>query len=164
MQPVQQLFDTADRKRRDDQFAALRHRLLHHRGERRAIVFRRMETIAVGGFEQQHVGLNRRRGIRQNRPAVATQVATKQHTPARGASAGRKHERRAEQVSGVNELDIQVVADLHLGVERARLEPRQRRGGIDLGVQRQRRVVLREAMLVGMAGVLFLDVRRIRKN
>ena len=123
-----------------------------------------MQAIAVGGFHQQHVGLHAGRRIRQDRAAVAAQVAAEQHAPTAVAAPSRQHVRRPEQMARVDELHLDLLAYLDRLAERASLEPRQRLDRVGLRVERQRGGVFRVAVAVGVPRVFFLDARRVRQD
>ena len=65
---------------------------------------------------------------------------------------------------GVDELDLDSRHDGHRAVVADRLQPVERAGGVELGVERQRRSVLRVAVLVGLPRVFFLDVRGVGQH
>ena len=127
----------------------------------RAVVVGLVQAIAVGRLDEQHVGVvDRRRdraapGGRSGRdrrrrddascsPSVMRAYADPSRWPAL---------RNSTSTPGTTGTGA-VVAD--------RLQLRQRAGRVGVGVERQRRMVLRVAVLVGIARVFFLDVRRIR--
>ena len=67
-------------------------------------------------------------------------------------------------MTGVDELDLDALDDRDLLVERRRLQSRQRFGRVLFGVERQRRVMLAEAALVGELRVFFLQVRGVGQH
>ena len=67
-------------------------------------------------------------------------------------------------MAGVDELDVDARRHRHRAVVAARLQLRQRARGVDLRVQRQRRLVLREVVPVGELGVLFLQASGVGQD
>ena len=67
-------------------------------------------------------------------------------------------------MAGIEELDLHAGHDRHRPLVADRLKLRQRAGGIELGVERQRGRVLRVAATVRQTGVLFLNVRRVGQD
>ena len=57
-QPVQQLFDAADGKRRNDQLAAAPHGVVNHLRQHGPVVVGRMIAIAIRRFHQHQVGVH----------------------------------------------------------------------------------------------------------
>ena len=132
--------------------------LVDDRRQPRTAIVRLVQAVAVGGLEQQHVGLGDRRGVGKHRPVVAAEIAAEQHR-----LVADRHPRvgGAEQMAGIEELDLHSGHDRNRPLVADRLKLRQRAGGIELGVERQRGRVLRVAAAVGQAGVLFLNVRGV---
>ena len=62
LDPVQDLFDTADRERRNDQLAAFGNRVFDDGREARALIVGLVDPIAIRRLEQQYVRLRRRSG------------------------------------------------------------------------------------------------------
>ena len=122
-----------------------------------------MDAIAVGGLEQQRLGLGGVAGIGQDRPPVAAQVAPEQDAlPV--ALAGEANERRAEQMTSVGVLGVKAVTQVDWQVEVDDLEPPERGFGIGNGEERFRRLMAGEPALVGEPRVLFLQIRGIREH
>ena len=161
LQPVQQLLDPAHGERRDDHAAAAPDGLLDDPLEHRAVVVRVVHAIAVGRFDQQVVRFVDHRRIRQHRTIEAAEIAAEEHRLAVDVD---PRVRGAEQVAGVDELDLDALGDGHRTVVADRLQQRERAHGVGLAVERQRRRVLRVAVAVGVRGVLFLDAARIGQH
>ena len=89
----------------------LRDRVLDDGCEAGSLVVRLVDTIAIGGLEQKHIGLRRRRRIRQHGARIASQVAAEEN--GRATFDSHPDERRAEQVAGVNELDVDAFDERH---------------------------------------------------
>ena len=123
-----------------------------------------MQAIAVGGFDQQDVGFDRRRRIRENRPSVTSKIAAEQDACSAGLSLSHVHVRRAEQVSRVDELELDAGYRLTALAKRMHLQPRQRLRRVRLRIERQGGLMLGVAALVGELGVLFLQVRGIGQH
>ena len=100
-----------------------------------AVIVGVVQPIAVGGFDEQDVGVVDRHGIGQHRAAVTSEVAAKQDRLAaeRDARVG-----RAEQVAGVDELDLEARHDRHRTVVADRLQQRERPFRVGRRVERQR--------------------------
>jgi hypothetical protein len=120
-----------------------------------------VKPIAVGRFEQQDVGLADGRGIRKDRPAVAAEIAAEQNRLPSYPDPG---VRGAQQMSGVDELDLETRNHRHGTVVADRLQSIEGAGGVDFRVERLRGDVFRVAMLIRLPRVLLLNVRRIRKH
>ena len=93
----QQLLRASHRERRDEQDASSIHGPLHRLGEDGPAVVVRMETIAVGRFDDERVGLAHGIGIPHHRYAVAAEVAGVHEAPPRRRHL---HHRGAENVPG----------------------------------------------------------------
>ena len=92
-----------------------------------------MDAVAVGRLEQEHIGLLHWCRIGQDRPAVAAEVAAEEH---RAGAQSHPGEGRAEQVAGVDELDLDTGHDRHRPVVAHRLQQRQRALGVLGSVER----------------------------
>ena len=76
-----------------------------------------------------------------------------------------EHVRRAQQVTGVDELDLDACDDLDLLAERVHgLKRDSASAASSSRVERQRRVMLGEAALVGELRVFFLQVRGVGQH
>ena len=67
-------------------------------------------------------------------------------------------------MTGIDELDFHAGNDRHRAVVAHRLQLRERPRRVELGIQRQRGLVLRIAVPVRLARVFFLDVRGIGED
>ena len=126
-----------------------------------AVVVLLVDAIAVGGFDEQVVRLRDRRRVRQDRPAEAPEVAAEHNGAAVNPHA---HVRGAEQVSRVDELRFDAVRDRHRPIVAARLQLRHGAERVDFGIERQRRLVLREVVAVRERGVFFLQASGIGQH
>ena len=117
-------------------------------------------AVAVGGFEEDHVGLHKALGIAQHGRALGADVAGEHHGPAAGrmvqhdADAG-----GAEDVAGFDELDRDVRGDLDLAV--VGQGPEKLQDGFDIGggVERgERGGAVQGAFAVGPFDVVGLDL------
>ena len=120
-----------------------------------------MIAIAICRLDEHDVGVDRIGRIRQNGARVAAQIAAKQdRLPRRELH---NNIGRPQQVAGSREADSDARNDFHLTVVPEGLQLSERTMGIGFAVQRQGWLMLRVAMLVGLAGVFFLDTGRIGK-
>ena len=69
-----------------------------------------------------------------------------------------------KQVTGVDEIDVDAVGNRDRAVVADRLELRDRAERIRFGVERQRWVVLRVGVTVGVRSILFLNPPRVRQH
>ena len=115
-----------------------------------------MKAIAVGRFEQQHIGDVDRRRIGEHGARIAPQVAAEENRLAVRADAG---VRGAEQVPGVDEVQFDAGCCRHQPLVADRLEQSERSLRVFDGVERQCRLVLRVAAPVRVPRILFLNVR-----
>jgi hypothetical protein len=159
--PVQDFLDAADREGRNDELAAAAHCVIDDCREAFAVVIRLMQTISVRRLDQQVVRLGYRCGIRQHRPAVPAEVSTEEDR-----FAGDVHARkcRAEQMPGVDEVDLDSVGHGHLALVADRLQAIERACGVIARVQRKRRMVARIPMPIRVARVFFLQMGRIGQH
>jgi hypothetical protein len=119
-------------------------------------------AATVGGLDDDVVGVLDRRRIRQDRRAVAAEVA-REHRPAPAAPLVdlERDDRRAEDVAGARERHPDAGSEVHgLRVGDPFDLPR-RRLALGGGVEGQGRAVLRGAALVVIGGLLFLEVARV---
>ena len=119
-----------------------------------AVVVLLVDAVAVGGLDEQVVRLGGRRRIRENRPAETSEVAAEDDGPAVDPH---PHVRRAEQVPRIDELRLDPGRDRHRAVVAARLQLRHGAERVDFRVERQRGLVLREVVAVGVRRVFFLQ-------
>jgi hypothetical protein len=101
---------------------------------------------------------------REDRPRVAPEIAAEQDAAAALVGSRHQHVRRSQQVSGVDELDLDALHDLDLFSVVRNLESRQRFGGVLFRVERERGLVLTEAALVRELRVFLLQVRRVGQH
>ncbi len=129
-------------------------------GERRTRVPIGVKSIAVGGFEEQDVGAGIGLRFAQDRDAVAADIAGEIHRlPIAAGDLGLELDGGgAENVALPVEAEPDAGAELVPLVERNRLEELEGGPGVRRAEERQRGLVLRVALLVGVAGLLFLDV------
>ncbi len=120
-----------------------------------------MHPIAVGRFDQQVVGLVDHRRIRENGTAEPAEVATKKDGQAVRAYA---RVRRAQKVTGVDEVDLDAVGHRHRAVIADRLQLRNRAERVGLRVERQCWRVLRVRVPIGVLRVFLLDTARVRQH
>ena len=112
--------------------------------QRRAVVVGFVHAIAVGGFDEQHVGFGDRRGIGQHRTAVAAEIAAEQHGLARLLDAHARV-RRSQQMAGVQELHGDARRHGNRPLVADGLEQRHRAIGVFRREERQRRLMARVA-------------------
>ena len=147
---------------RNDQLAAARGGVANDLREQLPVIIDCVIAIAVGGLDEDDVGANRI-GRDPAAPAVvAAEVAAEQNR--RPALEAGPHVRGAEQVPGRRELDRHSRGDLDRAMVADWLELRDRAMGIDFRIQRQRRLVLRVAVLVGLTRVLLLNPAGVGKH
>ena len=157
----EQLLRAADRECRDEQRPAARDGGLHLALELLLGGLWRMAAIAVGAFEQEHVGGSRPGGIGEQRRAVTPQVAGEDDA---GAPGGHLQEGAADDVAGAAEGDAHTGQHLDRAIEGERLQLSQRLLRLRSRVQGERGLVLAVAALVGDPRVLFLQVRAVREE
>ena len=160
LDPVDHLFRTADGERRHDELAASSRGVADDGGQPRVFV-RAVHAIAVRRFDEQHVGCLNRLRIGKHRPVVASKIAAEQDCLAADTKAG---VRRSQQMTGVDELDLDAGCDWDRPVVTHGLQQRQRPRGIERGIERKRRGVLAVSMTIRVTRVLFLNVRGIRQH
>ena len=161
LQPVQQFFDAADRKRGDDDPATARHGAGDGFGQLGAVVVLLVHAVAVRRFHQQIIRVGDSRRVRQHRPAEPAQIAAEENRSIRGPDTGVC---RSQQVSGIHKLHLEARHDRHRPVVANRLQLRDGAKRVGLRIQRQRRCVLRVAVAVRVRRILFLNPTRIRQD
>src|SRR5690606_6263256 len=77
--PVDQLLDAAERKGRNDDLAATIDGPVDDLGEPAAFVVDSVRAVAVGRFDEQHVGFTGRLRVVHDGAAVAPQIAAEQY-------------------------------------------------------------------------------------
>ena len=158
VQAVEHRLGATDGEAGDEQHAAALNGAADDVGEGVLGVARVVQSIAVGRLEDEHVGHVghvRRRG--QDRVVGAAEVAGEED---RAAGTLHAHEGGAQDVARRSPGDPQG-ADGDDGGPRHRLQLTQRGPGLLLGVERLCRIMPGEAVLVGVARVLFLQVARV---
>ncbi len=161
LDPINHFFGAANGERRNDDLATAIEGIVDDRVERGSVIVRRMDAIAIGRFDEEGVGARNWRGIRQDRPPVAAEVAAEDD----GLSAlVEARIRRPEQVAGVDELDVDAGHNRNRPVVADRLQQGQRPGRIERRVQRERRLVLRITAAIRVTRVFFLQVRGVGKD
>ena len=161
LHPVEELLDAADRERRDDQLAAPLRGVVDDLRESVAVVVLLVNAIAIRRFDEQVVRLGHRRRIRQHRPAEPSEIAAEEDGPPVHAH---PHVRRAEQVPGVDEVDLDACRHRHRPVVADRLQLRHGAKRIHLGVERQRRLVFRVVVAVRLRRVFLLQPPRVGQD
>ena len=161
LQPVDQLFDPPDRERRDDHPPAAPGRVGNHFRQLRPVVVRVMNAIAVGGLDQQVIRLGHHRRIGQHRTVEAPEVTAEEN---RASTCRDARVRRTEQMTGVDELDLDIRRNRDRPLVTDRLQLRQGAEGIGLAVERQCRRVLRVAVTVRVRRILLLNTAGIRQD
>ncbi len=125
----------------------------------------RMIAIAVGAFANQIVALGGGDWVVIQRPVVAADVAGEQNPQRRRAVADFDFDhRRAEQVAGVVVAHPDRLGGREPFVARDCSEELDRFLHVAVVVQRQRGLVLREALAVGVFGVVLLAVGRVEQD
>lgn len=132
-----------------------------HLGQDLGHVLGRVDPVAVGGLDH-HVA-RRGRGGRGPHDGVVSpaEVAAEEHGR---AALVEPHRRGPEDVAGRAEPGRDPAHRLELLVERMGPEAGQRRLGVGLRVERERRVVAGGPTQVGVAGVLLLEVGRVAQE
>ena len=139
------LLGPPDRERRDEQHALPAHRVVDDLGQRLdRRVGRFVLPAAVGGLADDEVGVVDWRWVADDRRTGASEVAREDED--RVAAAGRAreahpHDRRAQDVPGVEQRDVDALRDLVLDAVRDRRQERERCVDIVLRVQRLDEVV-----------------------
>jgi hypothetical protein len=123
-------------------------------------VLRGVQAVAVGGFDQHHVGGCRHLRHRHQQVAHAADVTREQQ---RAAAMAHVDAAGAQQVAGGREAHVGR-AQAQLAVARQRRELLERRLGLAHAVQRQSLVVPAAALLVGPAGVFLLQVGTVAQQ
>jgi hypothetical protein len=121
----------------------------------------RMHAVAVGGLDQQHVGLRHRLGIHHDRHVVAAEIAGEDEAAAADLAGD---EARAQDVPGRREPRLDPARGGERPAEVHALHLGERALGVRGGVQRQRRVVLAGVVPVGELGLFLLEMGRVRQH
>ena len=120
-----------------------------------------MLAVAVGGFDERHVGPRGDLAAAQHRVGGAPQVAGEQDGAVRGGDPDR---RRAQDVARPVPGRLDPVAQVQRPVELDGAHERQGLGHVADAVQGQGLLVAREPVLVGEVGVPLLQVRRVAQD
>ena len=161
LDPVQHFLDAANGKRRNDQPPPAGRHVIDDARQPLAVVVGLVQSIAVGGFEEQDVRLADRDRVRQDRPSVPPEVAAEEQRLAAGGNASVG---RAEQVTRVDELDLDPRNDRDGSIVTDRLQSIERANRIVLRIERQRRTMPGIMMTIGLPRVFFLNPRGIRQD
>ena len=154
-----------DGERRDEDRAAARERVAERRAylvdQRRRIV----RAVAVCRFDHECVARRQRLGVVVQRHVVAADIAAEDDRRVAAADAdAHLRERRAEDVAGVQQPHVDAAAQVERLVVVDGAEAAHGAPDVIGRVQRQRRVVLAEALAVGVLGVLFLELRGVEQD
>ena len=155
--PGQQL-GAADRKGGNDHGAAAPDGTLDNIMQQVGDVAAFVQAVAIGGFQQEKIGAADRVGIRQQRIVLAAQIAGKHDAPALPVE---RDGRRAEDVAGPAEHQPRSGDRLDRLAEFETVELFHRGLGVFLGVERQRRIVAREALAIGVFGIALLEIAAV---
>jgi len=167
-QKVQHHLGAADRECRDQDDPATLDRLGDDPLEAVLGIVVRVVAVSVGALEEQVVARREPGEVRDDRLVRRPDVAGEHHDRfLRGAAIAPQsqfHERSPQNVARGAEPELDPVVELSRLLERNGSQQAQGLARLGFGVQRQRRLVLAESLLVGPARVLFLEVARIGKD
>ena len=120
-----------------------------------------VSTIAVRGFHDQVVGLPHDGRRRQQWIVRSAQIAREEH---RHIPHPEQDHRRAEDVTGRQERGRYAVAEIQLAFERHGVQIRKRFLRVLKRVERQRGMVFRVAVPVGVLGLFLLEITAVRQQ
>jgi hypothetical protein len=161
LQQQQQRLRAPDRERRQQHRAAALMVRVDDVGQLCGGVLRRVRPVAVGRFDDQHVGLRHGLGRRHQQVALAAEVAT-EHQPVAAAIGQVTLQAPSRCRRGVSVTPSRPMPSFAPG--RQRLETGDGPLRVGLGVQRQRLLVARIAVAVGAPRVLFLQVGAVHQQ
>ena len=163
LQHQQQGLRAAHRKGRHQHRAATLHGVLHDVGQAAHAVFRRVGAVAVGAFDQQHVGPCHGLRRRHQEVVVATQVTGKNQPSAAASGLLQRDGAGAQQVAHRCQRD-RVAFHRHRAPGLQWHQLRQRPLSVGARVQRQGLGVARIAIAVGTPCVFFLQVGTVQQQ
>jgi hypothetical protein len=157
---VEQLLRAIDGERRHQQHLFARRGLVDDAREL-GLGSRRVQAVAIRRLDQKQVGFRHELGVAQDHSAPPAEIAREHERPPAGRQG---HGRRAEDVTGSPEDDLESLPHREGRGVGMGLHERERSLRVGGGVERQRRRVLRGAVPVGELGVFLLEVRRIEQQ
>ena len=162
-QVIQNLLRPADGERRDEHHPALAVGGVHRVGERVHGRHVAVGAVPVGALHHQRGGAGHALGVPEDGGVVAAQVAGEDDALAGARQIEHAH-RRAEDVARAHEGERDAGEDFLGPVIAEGLEQGEGAPGVGHGVERLGGAVAGEALLVGVAGLLLLQVRRVRQQ
>ena len=160
-QMIEQRLRAADGEGRDHDGAAALDRALDDGAEQLGGIARLVDAVAVGGFDDDVVGLRDRLRIEHHRIAVAAEITGKDDAPAAPFDVGGGS---AQDVAGMPERQRRPSGKLDRLAERNGREEFERALGIANAVERQGGLVLGEALPVRVFGILLLEMAAVLQD